>query len=93
MRSPLRSFTLVALMLASVASAQQYKRPLKKAADALDDAARASRRGGPQCKQAVYETLDQLAEQADDLKKDARPRDVVRLKFEVWASRCTATAG
>lgn len=89
MRHPL--IALAVLTLASVASAQQYKRPLKKAAEALEDAAKQARRAGPQCKQAVYEQLDELADQVDDLKKQGRPRDAARLKFEVANVGSTAS--
>ena len=89
MRHPLIALTI--LTLASVASAQQYKRPVKKAAEALQDAAKQARRGGSQCKQAVYEQLDELADQVEDLKKDGRPRDAARLKFEVANIGSTAS--
>lgn len=89
MRHPL--IALIILTLASVAAAQQYKRPVKKAAEALQDAAKQSRRGGPQCKQAVYEQLDELADQVEDLKKNGRPRDAARLKFEVANIGSTAS--
>ena len=92
MRPPLRILALLALTLASVASAQQYRRPLKKAVEAIDDAARQARRGGMQCKQAVYDTLDGLSDQVDDLKKDGgRPRDAARLRFELSNAASTAS--
>lgn len=86
-----RTFALAALTLASLASAQQYKKPLKKAVEALDDASKQARRSNPQCKQAVYEELDRLSDQVDDLKKDGRPREIARLKFEVSNLGSTAS--
>jgi hypothetical protein len=92
MRLPLRILALVALTLAPVASAQQYKRPLKKAVEALDDAAKQAKRGGAQCKQAVYGTLDDLSDKVEDLKKEGmRPRDAAQLKFEISNVASTAS--
>lgn len=91
MRHPIRILALAALTLASVASAQQFNRPVKKAAQALEDAARLARRAGPQCKQAVYAQLDELVDDVDDLKKNGRPRDAARLKFEVANVGSTAS--
>lgn len=91
MRHPFRILALVALTLAPLSQAQEYKRPLKRAVEALDDAAHKARRGGPQCKQAVYDTLDQLSDQVEGLKKDGRPRDAARLKFEVSNVGSTAS--
>ena len=94
MRQPLRIFALVALTLASVASAQSYRKQVKRAVEALDDAAKSAKRGGPQCKQAVYDVLDTLSDQVDDLKKEGgRPRDAARLKFEVSNAASTASWG
>ena len=91
MRQLIRIFALVALTLAPLASAQQYKKPLKRAVEALDDAAKQARRGGNQCKQAVYTKIDELSDHVEDLKKDGRPRDAARLKFEISNLGSTAS--
>lgn len=83
MRTPFRIVALLALTLAPLAQAQQHRRPLKRAVEALDDAASRARRAGPQCKQAVFDRLDHLADDVDDLKRDGRPRDVLRVKADV----------
>lgn len=79
----LRTFALAALSLATLAQAQPYRRPIKQATEALDDAASRSRRASPQCRSAVYDTADRLSDQVDGLKRDASARDARRLQFEV----------
>lgn len=92
MRTLIRSFALAALTASTLASAQgQSNRPIKRAVEALDDAARQARRSNNQCKNAVYDQLDRLADQVDELKRDGRPRDVARLKFEVSNLGSTAS--
>ena len=84
MPHPPRFLAFVAVLLAPVAIAQHHHhRPIRKAVQALQDAASIAQRGGPRCRVAVLDTLNRLIDQVDALKAQSHPRNVALLKFEV----------
>jgi hypothetical protein len=73
----------LAITLSTAAVAQPTRRPIKQAVEALDDASSKARRSNPQCKQAVYDTADQLADRVEALKNGGSAREAGRIKFEL----------
>lgn len=79
--------------LPSAALAQQYKKPLKDAARALDDAeAKASRTGG-RCRAALSDPLDNAADKVRDLRQDdnLRGQELARVRSEVASYASSAS--
>jgi hypothetical protein len=83
MRTRLRTLLLAALTLAPLAQAQSYNRPVKRAVEALDEAASRARKANNQCRNAAYDDLDRLADRVEGLKRDGRPRDVNELRQQL----------
>lgn len=83
---------LIAVPLEARADAQ-YKKPLKEAARALDDAETKADRAGGRCRAALSDPLDNAAEKARDLRKGNAPRarEIAQLRAEVSGYATSAT--
>lgn len=79
----IRSVTLAALSISSLALAQPARKPLKQAVEALDDAASKARKAGGQCKATIYDAADDLSDRADALKRDGNANATGRLQQDV----------
>lgn len=62
---------------ARAGSGGEIRRNLAAAADALDEAAALARRSHPSCREAAVAPLRQLADRAEDLRREARPWEIV----------------
>ncbi|MDX2011426.1 MAG: DUF4476 domain-containing protein [Myxococcaceae bacterium] len=81
----LRHCLTVGLMLsAAVASAQAWNRPLKNAADAVEDAFDRTQRTRGQCRNQVGPTLNGLVDRIDGLRRQQFPvQELNQLRFEL----------
>ncbi|MCU0700458.1 MAG: DUF4476 domain-containing protein [Myxococcaceae bacterium] len=72
------------LLCAAVASAQAWNRPLKNAADAVEDAFDRTQRTRGQCRNQVGPSLDGLVDRIDALRRQQFPvQELNQLRFEL----------
>jgi hypothetical protein len=84
MKTLVHTFGAGLLLVASVAAAQPWNRPLKNAADAVEDAFDRTQRARGQCRNQVGPTLNGLVDRIDGLRRAQFPvQELNQLRFEL----------